>query len=641
MKSRFTFSSHVLPLLFLHLALLDKIEKARTVIGSCEKRMEGYRVELAERQKVVSKEDSFAPHMKMWCNMVKQEVFAPLTREKAELSRPQSDGSNAPMDKAIAYAQSLGIVKFPDVDAVLISFKIFAWCLQLLEVLMRKPKVEEIRSLLSHSESGQFKLPEAKCVRMLRTVTSRALIWQAKARKALQPIAGEVQPYDLALLREILQAAKEIPFAMPEETQLWNTIEDQGSRHCICGGPGDGSFMLGCDNCDKWFHGSCMKIDTATGDALSNWMCPPCSEGKPVQDAITEQKVAQSAGDKTAQDIANTLPQPQQHHLDISPHAPNPISLWPPFGLRCSKEAIEALGKVGDSDNEDFQSPVLSAVRAQSVPSSIQPSVSAVPATVPSLTTPQCQLVSSLGIATVQNVSQSGVCREVLPVEIKSVSTVASAPSSQSSVGIIQLTQSQPSDITNNQKVIASLPQTPSATTTAGNIQIAQSQRSDMINNQKVVEKFPSIQSSTVEPSPTVENIQAAQIQRSDMINNQKEVATGGPSRSDMINNHKAVGNFPQNRSTIEPNHPPSSATHYATVVVTEIISPLSAPPTVGINSGQTTNNSGLGADLSVAVANLDVFVLSAEDMHQLPSGSTTADSVETGAVVKVSSQPP
>jgi hypothetical protein len=626
----------------LHLALLDKIEKARTVIGSCEKRMEGYRVELAERQKVVSKEDSFAPHMKMWCNMVKQEVFAPLTREKAELSRPRSDGSNsAPLDKAIAYAQTLGVVKFPDVDAVLISFKIFSWCLQLLEVLMRKPKVEEIRSLLSHSESGQFKLPEAKCVRMLRSVTSRALIWQAKARKALQPIAGEVQPYDLALLREILQAAKEIPFAMPEETQLWNTIEDQGTRHCICGGPGDGSFMLGCDTCDRWFHGSCLKIDTATGDALSNWMCPPCSEGKSVQDAITEQKVAQSAGDKTAQDTVNTLPQPQQHHLDISPHAPNPISLWPPFGLRCSKEAIEALGKVGDSDNEDFQSPVLSAVRAQSVPSSIQPSVSAVPATVPSLTMPQCQLVSSLGIATVQNVSQSGVCREVLPVEIKSVSTVASAPSSQSSVGIIQLTQSQPSDITNNQKVIASLPQTPSATTTAGNIHEAQSQRSDMINNQKVVEKFPSIQSSTVEPSPTVGNIQAAQLQPSDMISNQKEVATGGPSRSDMINNHKVVGNFPQYRSTIEPNHPPTSATHYATVVATEIISPLSAPPTVGINSGQTTTNSGLGADLSVAVANLDVFVLSAEDMHQLPSGSTAADSVETGAVVKVSSQPP
>jgi hypothetical protein len=199
--------------------------------------MEGYTVELAERQKIVSKEDAVAPHLKMWCDMVKREVFAPVTREKAELSRPGSDGSNsAPMDKAIAYSLTLGIAKLPDVDAVLNSFKIFSWCLQLLRVLMRKPKVEEIRSLLAHSDSGQFKLPEAKCVRVLRSITSRALVWQAKAKKALQPITGEAKPYDLAMLREILQAAKEIPFAMPEETQLWNTIEDQGTRHCICGG---------------------------------------------------------------------------------------------------------------------------------------------------------------------------------------------------------------------------------------------------------------------------------------------------------------------------------------------------------------------------------------------------------------------
>lgn len=104
---------------------------------------------------------------------------------------------------------------------------------------MRKPKVEEIRSLLSHSDSGQFKLPEAKCVRMLRSIASRALIWQAKAKRALMPIAGEVKPYDLAVLRELLVAAKEIPFAMPEETQVWNTIEDQGTRHCVCGGKND------------------------------------------------------------------------------------------------------------------------------------------------------------------------------------------------------------------------------------------------------------------------------------------------------------------------------------------------------------------------------------------------------------------
>jgi hypothetical protein len=33
---------------------------------------------------------------------------------------------------------------------------------------MRKPRVEEVRSLISLTDSGYFKLPEAKCVRRKR-----------------------------------------------------------------------------------------------------------------------------------------------------------------------------------------------------------------------------------------------------------------------------------------------------------------------------------------------------------------------------------------------------------------------------------------------------------------------------------------
>jgi hypothetical protein len=227
-----------LSLCYLLPALQDKIGRARATIVSCEKRMEGYKVELVERKNLEAREDALAIHLKKWCsNMVKQEVFAPSTREKAELSRPRNDGTtSAPMDKAVSYAEALGIANLPDIDGVLNSFKIFSWCLHALEVLMRKPRVEEIRSLLSHSDSGYFKLPEAKCVRMLRSMASRAQIWQSKAKKALTPVPGEKEPYDLALLQEILVAAKQIPLTMPEEARLWNTIEDQGTRHCICGG---------------------------------------------------------------------------------------------------------------------------------------------------------------------------------------------------------------------------------------------------------------------------------------------------------------------------------------------------------------------------------------------------------------------
>lgn len=357
------------------IALRDKIGKAHSTIVNCEKRMEGYRAELVERKTIEAREAASASNLKRWCAMVKQEVFSPVTREKAELSRPHNDGStSAPMDKAKTYAEKLGIVKLPDVDAVLNSFKIFSWCLHTLGKLMSKPRVEEIRSLLAHSDT-YFKLPEAKCVRMLRSMSSRAQIWQSKTKKALMPIPNEETPFELAHLRELLAQAKQIPLTMPEEARLLSTIEDGGNRHCICGGPSDGSFMLGCDNCDRWFHGSCVNIDKATGDALSKWICPPCSKLVP-DEAIKAQQTFEITGDTSlpAEEIINQqLIQPLTQPHDISPHAPDPMTLWPPFGLRSSKEAVEALGEVGDSDNEDFTRPVQLITREKLKPKAIQP----------------------------------------------------------------------------------------------------------------------------------------------------------------------------------------------------------------------------------------------------------------------------
>ena len=361
--------------------------------------MGGYKSELVERNNLEAREDALAMNLKKWCAMVKQEVISPSARDKAELSRPRSDGcTSAPMNKARAYAESLGIVNLPDIDSVLNAFKIFSWCLHSLSILMRKPRVDEIRSLLSHSDSGYFKLPEAKCVRMLRSMSSRAQIWQSKAKKALMPVPGEKKPYDLTILKELFFAAKQIPLTMPEESRLWSTIEDRGTRHCICGGenlvsflfdlriefknffsltcfcsgnegPSDGSFMLGCDSCDRWFHGSCMKIDKETGDALSKWICPPCTKGVPQAVNVCEKHAVGTEEEKLPkQEIIDPplmLPLLQHPHLDISPHAPNPTTLWPPFGLRSSKEAVEALGKLGESDNEDFMAPIEPIARAK------------------------------------------------------------------------------------------------------------------------------------------------------------------------------------------------------------------------------------------------------------------------------------
>lgn len=314
-----------------------------------------------------------------------------------------------------------------------------------------------------------------------------------------------------------------------------------------------------------------MKIDTATGDALSNWICPPCSEGRQVQAAEAEKNIVQSDGDKIlAHESVNSHLQPQ-NHLDISPHAPNPISLWPPFGLRSSKEATEALGKVGGSDNEDFQVSAQPIVRPKTAPSSIHepnvvPAISA--SSVPSQSISQIrtrQPISSAAITT--DVGQSALCEPVQSVVSMPLPIVANKPA-LSTAAISQVAQSQKSAITNNQMVNSSLPT-----------------ETDIFET-------------TDPPSSATHSSAAVEV---------------------------------NNISSIAPIIP---------IITSSTVHPLAG---AGVDHTKTTsiNNDSLGADLSVAVANLDAFVLAAEDKQQSLPNLTTSNSLETGPAVEMSAQPP
>ena len=40
----------------------------------------------------------------------------------------------------------------------------------------------------------------------------------------------------------------------------------------------DGSFMVGCDMCEGWFHGSCVGVSKDEANKLENYLCPNCRD---------------------------------------------------------------------------------------------------------------------------------------------------------------------------------------------------------------------------------------------------------------------------------------------------------------------------------------------------------------------------
>jgi len=166
-------------------------------------------------------------------------------------------------------------------------------------------------------------------------------------KKVLTPIPGESKPYDLDVLRELANAADDIPLDLPLEGRIATVLEDEGMRHCVCGGPSDGRFMLSCDDCGEWFHGHCVKVMKDSLDDHEEWRCPSCSKS-PIAPETLDLDSFHEKYDADVDNESNSC-----DHGDFSPKAPDTSSMWPPFGLLASDKAIEVLGEVCCSIPDD------------------------------------------------------------------------------------------------------------------------------------------------------------------------------------------------------------------------------------------------------------------------------------------------
>ncbi|XP_077370256.1 CXXC-type zinc finger protein 1a isoform X3 [Festucalex cinctus] len=64
----------------------------------------------------------------------------------------------------------------------------------------------------------------------------------------------------------------------------------KGPIYCVCRRPDINCFMIGCDGCTEWFHGSCVGVSEKAAKAIRVWFCPSCREGDPTLEIKYRQK---------------------------------------------------------------------------------------------------------------------------------------------------------------------------------------------------------------------------------------------------------------------------------------------------------------------------------------------------------------
>ncbi|XP_074427849.1 CXXC-type zinc finger protein 1-like, partial [Larus michahellis] len=57
--------------------------------------------------------------------------------------------------------------------------------------------------------------------------------------------------------------------------------EENAPVYCVCRKPDINCFMIGCDNCNEWFHGDCINITEKMAKAIREWYCLQCREKDP------------------------------------------------------------------------------------------------------------------------------------------------------------------------------------------------------------------------------------------------------------------------------------------------------------------------------------------------------------------------
>lgn len=165
---------------------------------------------------------------------------------------------------------------------MLSSLRILLWCTMAQWAVRKPPSVGLLYDLVSQGQL--LSSVDDDLLETLGTMARRASLWEASVREVFSaPPENNTSPIDVGTLQRLLADAKHIPVQLALESKVMAALDDGGNRYCLCRGPNDGSFMVGCDSCEEWFHGACVRLKVRTIQvrttratiACMTWHCHP------------------------------------------------------------------------------------------------------------------------------------------------------------------------------------------------------------------------------------------------------------------------------------------------------------------------------------------------------------------------------
>lgn len=142
------------------------------------------------------------------------------------------------------------------------------WADQVRKILRSENRISmlEAKSLLEAGEKLKVSTSELKSLRM---AIRAARGWASKVGRCNLD-QGTV---DVGSVKDLVEEHNTLLIEMPDEI---DSLKQATQKYCICRRPYEG-FMIGCDECDEWYHGRCIGVSESRADRVDKFICIRCS----------------------------------------------------------------------------------------------------------------------------------------------------------------------------------------------------------------------------------------------------------------------------------------------------------------------------------------------------------------------------